>query len=110
MLENYHIPVSQSVLAKNEDQAVEIAKKIGFPVAMKIASPDILHKTEVKGVELNVVDENEVKESFKNIIRNVKKNSPKAHVHGIIVEEMIAKKYELIVGSKKDSIFGPAIV
>ncbi len=110
ILENYLIPVSQSAMAKNEQEAVEIAKKIGFPVAMKIASPDILHKTEVKGVELNLVDEKEVKEAFTKITYNVRKNSPKAHIHGVIVEEMIGKKYELIIGSKKDPIFGPAIV
>jgi acetyltransferase len=110
ILENYHITVSQSALAKNQEQAVETAKKIGFPVAMKIASPDILHKTEVKGVELNIVDDKQVRKAFEKIMNRVKKNSPKAHIHGVIVEEMIGKKHELIVGSKKDPIFGPAIV
>ena len=109
ILENYNIPVSQSALAKNEEEAVQIARKIGFPVAMKVASPDILHKTEVKGVELNIVDEKEVRQAFNRIMESVKKNS-KAKLHGILVEEMIGKKYELIIGCKKDSIFGPAIV
>ncbi len=110
ILDNYFIPVSNHSLAKNEEEAVKIAEKIRYPVAMKIASPDIMHKTEVKGVELNIVNGKEVREAFKRIIENVKKNSPKAEIHGILVEEMVAKKYELIIGSKKDSIFGPAIV
>lgn len=109
ILENYNIPVSQSALARNEEEAVKIANKMGFPVAMKVASPDILHKTEVNGVELNIIDEKEVREAFSKIMKNVKRYS-KAKIHGILIEEMISKKYELIIGCKKDPIFGPAIV
>ncbi|MBD3253185.1 GNAT family N-acetyltransferase [Candidatus Pacearchaeota archaeon] len=110
ILANYGIPVSNHGLAKNSEQAVRIAEKIGFPVAMKIASPDILHKTEIEGVKLNVNSKKEVLENFKKIIKNTKEKFPKAKIHGVLIEEMASKKYELLIGCKKDPIFGPSIV
>ncbi len=109
-LANYYIPISKSEIAKNMDEAKKIAKKIGFPLAMKISSPDILHKTDIQGVVLNISNNNELEKKYKELIKNVKKNSPKSVIYGVLIEKMINKKYELILGCKKDSIFGHSIV
>jgi acetyltransferase len=110
ILASYGIPVSSQGLAKDITQAKSIANEIGYPVAMKIASPDILHKTELKAVRLDISSEKQLEKAYKSIIKNVKKYNPNAKINGIIVEKMSSKKYELIIGCKKDPIFGPVIV
>jgi len=109
-LANYEIPIAESNTAKTPKEAAAIASKIGFPVVMKILSPDILHKTDVGGVKINIQSKEEAKNAFNEIMKNVKKQAPKADVHGIFVEKMSTKRYELLIGCKKDPIFGPTIV
>ncbi|MBU0615287.1 MAG: bifunctional acetate--CoA ligase family protein/GNAT family N-acetyltransferase [Nanoarchaeota archaeon] len=109
-LSNYDIPVTKSGVAKSPKEAMDISSKIGFPVAMKIMSPDILHKTDVGGVKLNIISKEEAKKAYSDILASAKKYSQKADIEGVFIEQMISKKYELIIGSKKDPIFGPAIV
>ena len=109
LLKNYEIPVLESVVLINLKDIVLKLSKINFPVAMKILSPDIIHKTDIGGVELNV-EKKDVKKIFNKIINSVKKHKPKAKIDGVLIEPMINKKYELIIGSKKDLIFGPVIV
>ena len=77
---------------------------------MKIASPDILHKTDVGGVILNIVNEEEARKAFTKIMKSSKAKVPDADIRGVFVEQMIKRKYELIIGCKKDPIFGPTIV
>lgn len=110
LLANYDIPITQNEIATTEAEAVKLAEKFGFPVAMKIASPDITHKSDIGGVVLNVETKAEVKRHFKNITSKAKKAYPKADIHGVLIEEMVSKKYELLIGSKKDPIFGPVIM
>ena len=111
MLEEYQIPVSKPVLAKNQDEAADIAKKIGYPVVMKIQSNDITHKTDVGGVKLNVKTSKEVKEMYGQIVKNVKKAEPKSKIDGITIQPMVSSDgYELIIGSKKDPTFGSVIL
>ncbi|MBN2101838.1 MAG: bifunctional acetate--CoA ligase family protein/GNAT family N-acetyltransferase [Candidatus Aenigmarchaeota archaeon] len=110
LLSNYEIPTAKNGIAKTSKEAAAISSKIGFPVAMKIMSPDILHKTEVGGVRLNIKSREEAGKAFSEIISSAKKKAPKADIHGIFIEEMATKKYELLIGAKKDPIFGPAIV
>lgn len=109
-LSNYFIPVVKQELAKTSKDAIKIARKIGYPVVMKISSPDIIHKSDVGGVVLNVESDKQVEEDFKRIISDAKKKIPKAKINGIMIEESVNKKYELIIGCKKDPIFGPVIV
>ncbi|MBU1855007.1 MAG: bifunctional acetate--CoA ligase family protein/GNAT family N-acetyltransferase, partial [Nanoarchaeota archaeon] len=109
-LSNYEIPVTMSQKAKNSKEAVSIAKKIGFPIAMKINSPDITHKTDVGGVKLKLKSDKEVEKAFKEIMLSVKKKAPKADIKGVTIEKMASKKYELLIGCKKDKIFGPVIL
>jgi acetyltransferase len=110
MLRFYGIPVTPSSLAKLSSEAVEIASRIGFPIAMKIVSPDILHKTEAHGIKLNVKNAEEAKETFENLMKGAKEVFPEAKITGVLLEKMVTKKYELFFGCKKDPIFGPAII
>lgn len=97
-------------LAKDEDEAVKIAKRIGFPVALKIASPDIIHKSDAGGVTLGLEDESELRDGYKNIMSNVKQKAPKAKIEGMIVEEMVEGGKETILGMSLDPNFGPLIM
>jgi len=110
ILSNYYIPVTKNEVVQNQKDAVKVASKIGFPVVMKIVSPDIQHKTEINAVKINIKTKEEVKKAFKELIKNTKKKRSKAKIQGVLVEEMKSKKYELLIGSKKDPIFGPLIV
>ncbi len=110
-LSSYRIPATIPSLARNIQEAAHFASMIGYPVVMKISSPDILHKSEVGGVKLNINSAEDVPRSFQEIIENVKRRLPKAHINGVTIQKMITKyDYELIVGSEKDPSFGTAIV
>jgi len=106
----YGIPVTKFELAKNEVEAVKFAEKIGYPVVLKIVSPDILHKSDVGGVIVNLKDEKEVRNAYKQILQNVKKHKAKTKITGILVQEMAPPSTEVIVGAIKDSQFGPSIM
>ncbi|NNF34977.1 MAG: bifunctional acetate--CoA ligase family protein/GNAT family N-acetyltransferase [Saprospiraceae bacterium] len=110
VLTNYEIPVTRHDLAATEEEVVEKCKEIGYPVAMKIASKDITHKTDTGGVVLNIANEKEALDAYKNILKGARTAKPDADIKGVLIEEMVSKKYELIIGSKKDPIFGPIIV
>jgi acetyltransferase len=110
-LEAYGIPTTRTRIAKTEDEAVALASQMGYPVVMKVYSPQIIHKSDVGGVILNIKDEASVREAYRKILENVKKNVPLAEIQGVTVQPMIQKTgYELIIGSKKDPLFGPVIV
>jgi acetyltransferase len=110
VLANYGIPVNRNSVVETAVEAEKAAADIGFPVAMKIVSPDIMHKTDVGGVKLNVESAMDAKNAFNDILASVKQKVPNARIEGILIEKMQHKKYELIIGSKKDPIFGPVIV
>jgi acetyltransferase len=109
-LANYQIPTAKGSVAKNAEEAAMIAANIGFPVVMKIMSADILHKTDIGGVVLDIKSKDEVWQAYGNIIKAAKKYFPKARLQGVLVEQMVNKKYELLIGCQKDPLFGPAIV
>ncbi len=106
----YDIPVTKFKLAKNEEEAAKCAATIGFPVVLKIVSPDIIHKSDVGGVIVGIKNQRDVRTSYKQIMRNVKKHNPDAKIAGILVQEMAPSGTEVIVGSIKDPQFGPAIM
>lgn len=110
MVFNYGIPVAKNGIAGSAVEAGEISEKIGFPVVMKILSPDILHKTDVGGVKLNVKSKAEAEKAYTEIIKSAKKHVSKAKIDGVFIEAMTKKSYELLIGCKKDEVFGPAIV
>ncbi|VVC04437.1 Acetate--CoA ligase [ADP-forming] I subunit beta [Candidatus Bilamarchaeum dharawalense] len=94
------------VLAKNEEDAVQAAKKIGYPVAMKIVSPEIVHKTDVGGVRIKIKNAEMLRNAYKEITENAKGKK----IDGILVQKMARKGVELIIGGKKDAQFGHMIV
>jgi len=110
LCEYYGIPVAKYGLARSSTEAVEIAKKIGFPVVMKVVSPDILHKSDVGGVALGVRTFEEVQEKYTSIIRGVMLRAPGARVHGVLVQEMLPRGLEVIVGATRDPYFGPVVM
>ncbi len=109
-LSNYDIPTAKYGVASSSKEAGRLASKIGFPVVMKILSPDIIHKTDIGGVKINIKSKKEAVDAYKEIIKNTKKHNKKASIKGVFVEQMIKKRYELLIGCKKDKTFGPVIV
>ncbi|MEM1983000.1 MAG: acetate--CoA ligase family protein [Sulfolobales archaeon] len=110
LLELSGFPVPKTGLAKNLDEAVKIAESIGYPVVLKIVSPQVIHKSDVGGVLLNIKSPKEVSEGFNKIINNVKTHIPDAEIYGILVQEMLPQGLETIVGSTKDPVFGNIMV
>ena len=106
----YGMPVTSTELSKSEDEAVVLAKKIGFPVVMKIVSPDILHKSDAGGVKVNLKDEAGVRDAFKTIMKNAKAYKANADIHGVAVQEMAPWGTEVILGSVNDPTFGPTMM
>lgn len=110
VLKAYGLPLPKSALAKTEADAIKIAKQIGYPVVMKIASPQIIHKSDAGGVKVNLTNDLEIKEAFKTIIANAKKYNKNAEIKGVLIVEMVKGGKELIIGSKLEPGFGPVIM
>ena len=112
LLAAYGIPVSQPIAATSADESVEVAWKIGFPVVMKIRSPDITHKTDVGGVILNLTNEAEVRAAFDQMLASVKLKRPDAVIDGVTLQPMAtaARGVELLVGAKRDPVFGSVLL
>jgi 3-hydroxypropionyl-CoA synthetase (ADP-forming) len=109
ILKNYHITVPSYALVKSSDEAVRAAKKLGFPLVMKVVSPQILHKTDVGGVKVGIDNVNDVKKTFNDMYGRLSKKKG-VHVKGILLEKMVPKGVELIVGLQNDPQFGPVIM
>jgi len=103
------IPFNKSGLATTAEEAADIADGIGYPVVMKIVSEQVIHKSEVGGVRINIGNEEDVRRTFKDIVESIKKQVPEAVIDGILVEEM-ANGTELIIGTTTDPQFGPMIM
>jgi len=106
----YGMPITKIEVAKTEDDAVAAAKRIGYPIVLKIVSPQVLHKSDAGGVVVGVNDEKGVREGYNKILANIKKNVPTADIEGILVQEMAPKGTEIIIGSTNDPTFGPTIM
>lgn len=110
IIESYGFRLPKSVLAKDANEAVAAAEKAGYPVVMKIASPDILHKSDVGGVSVNLKSAKEVEGAFNEMVQKAKKAVPNANVLGVLIQEMVAGGKEVIVGMTKDAQFGPMLM
>ncbi|HXV28017.1 MAG TPA: acetate--CoA ligase family protein [bacterium] len=110
LLEDYGFPILTVRLCKTPDAAAKIARNIGFPVALKINSPDILHKFDVGGVELNLKSAEEVKMAAERIFAKARQHKPKAKIFGVTVQKMAQKGREVILGLKRDPQFGPILM
>ena len=104
------VPISEHYLVSSEDEAVEAAERLGYNVAMKIASPHILHKSDAGGVMLGLQDEKAVREAFTRIVNNCKKYNPEADIRGCLISPMADKGIEIIIGTKTDDQFGPVVM
>lgn len=111
LLAAYGIPVTREGLAASTEEAVRLAAEMGRPVALKIASPDILHKTEAKGVLLGLTEPGQVRAGFERILANARAYNPQARLAGVLVQEMVpAGAVEVIAGASVDPEFGPVVV
>ena len=110
ILKAYGLPLPKSALATTEAEAVNTARKIGYPIVMKIASPQIIHKSDAGGVKVNLRSDAEVRSAFKDIIKNAKSYDKKAEIKGVLIVEMVKGGKELIIGSKLEPGFGPVIM
>ncbi len=110
VLETYGLPVPRGKLASTAEEAVKVAEEIGYPVVLKVVSDDIIHKSEVKGVELNLGSAKEVREGWDRIHKHVKHAMPEASISGLYVIRMIHGSEEIILGIKRDPSFGPVLM
>jgi acetate---CoA ligase (ADP-forming) len=110
ILEAYKIPVPKAEVACDIEEAKKIAASIGYPIVLKIVSPNILHKTDVGGIKVGIEDEKELEENYDDILFNVKRYMPDANISGILVQEMVKDKKETIIGISEDPQFGPMVM
>lgn len=110
ILTSYNIPIPPAYVAKETDKAIKFARKIGFPVVLKIVSPQIIHKSDAGGVITNINEEEKVKEAFNKIIKNAKKYNPQAEIEGIYIQKMVPPAREVIIGAIKDKQFGQVVM
>ncbi len=104
------IDIVEARLATSKKQAITISKEIGFPVVLKIVSPDISHKSDIGGVRLNLANATQVGKAYQEIIETVKEKQPKAAIGGVSVQKMAPQGIEVIMGMSKDPQFGPVLM
>ncbi|MEP6965764.1 MAG: acetate--CoA ligase family protein, partial [Polaromonas sp.] len=111
LLSAFHIPVTRTILARSANEAMMIATQLGFPVALKIESPDISHKSDVEGVALNILNATGVRDSYHDMMQNVARLQPNARINGVTVQNMarVRRGREVCVGLVTDDPFGPVI-
>jgi acetyl-CoA synthetase (ADP-forming) len=110
MLKAAGIPVVETKLARNQKEAVALSKEMGFPVALKIISPEVVHKSDSGGVKLGLENAAQVEKAYAAIMASVKEKVPGARILGVSVQSMARKGVEVIVGMSKDPQFGPVIM
>ncbi len=106
----YGLPVAATELASSEEEAVKLAESVGYPVVMKIVSPDILHKSDAGGVKVNIKSSEQAKEAYRTILENAHNYKADAHIDGVAVQEMAPWATEVIIGSVNDNTFGPTVM
>ena len=110
VLTAYGIPVPESHVAQSAEEAAELAERIGFPVVMKIVSPDILHKSDIGGVRVGIHSRQEAMDTYELMMLRVHRYAPQAELRGVSVQEMVQRGREVILGSTRDPQFGPLVM
>ena len=110
ILDAYGFPLPQSIVATTEDEAVNAANKIGYPIVMKISSPQIVHKSDAGGVKVNLTTDDETRDGFRTIMENAKKYDSNAEIKGVLIVEMVKGGKEMIIGSKLEPGMGPVVM
>jgi acyl-CoA synthetase (NDP forming) len=104
------IPIVEAKLARTKAEAVSLSEKMGFPVVLKIVSPDVVHKSDSGGVRLGLANASQVSKAYSEILSAIRKNYPKAKIEGISVQKMAHPGIEVIIGMTKDEQFGPVLM
>jgi acyl-CoA synthetase (NDP forming) len=110
LLKQAGIPVTETKLAKTKKEAMSLSKETGFPVVLKIASPDVVHKSDSGGIRLSLANATQVGNAYSEIMASIKQQYPQATIHGISVQKMAVPGIEVIIGMSKDPQFGPVIM
>jgi acyl-CoA synthetase (NDP forming) len=110
LLKKAGIPIVEAKLARSKKEAVSLSKEMGFPVVLKISSPDVIHKSDSGGVKLGLANATQVGKAYNEIISSIKKTYPKAEIQGVSVQPMAPSGVEVIVGMSKDPQFGPVLM
>lgn len=110
ILSAYGLPMLESIFVKERAECVKAAKKLGYPLVMKVVSPQVVHKFDVGGVRLNIHNEDELLGAYDSIMRDVKRHMPHAKIQGVHIQEMAKRGREVILGIKRDPKFGPIIM
>ena len=110
VLEAYGFPTPKSLLCSREQECIDAAKEIGYPLVMKIVSPDIIHKSDAGGVKVGIKTDDELRNSFRTITENALKYKSDAKIKGVLVQEMVKSAKETILGASQDPTFGPVIM
>ena len=110
VLQAYGFPVPEHKLCRNVDEAEAYAEKIGYPAVLRVVSPQIVHKYDVKGVALNLEDAEALRQAHKEMMESISKAKPDAEIIGVLVRGMIPAGREVILGAKRDPVFGPTVM
>jgi len=109
ILEYYKLPLVRGKIIKSIEESKKFIDEVGYPVVLKIVSPEIIHKTEVGGVVVNIQNEKQLYDAYNDILKNVKIKMPTARIDGLFIQEMIPSSFEVMVGGKYDNTFGQTI-
>jgi 4-hydroxybutyrate---CoA ligase (ADP-forming) len=110
VLSSYGFPTPKSILGTTEAECAKAANQIGYPIVMKIVSPDIIHKSDAGGVKVGLKNEKEIRSAFREIMDNAKAYKAEASIKGVLIQEMITSAKEVILGAKQDPLFGPLVM
>jgi acyl-CoA synthetase (NDP forming) len=106
----YALPMPRSSIVRSSDDAATVARSIGYPVVLKISSPDIVHKTDIGCVRVKLDSDAQVRDAFNEIIANAQKHAPTARVNGVLVQQLLPAGHEFIVGGLRDPSAGPMVM
>jgi acetyltransferase len=106
----YGFQVPKSILARTSVEAIVAGEEVGYPLVMKIASPDILHKSDIGGVKVGIKDPSETRQTFVAMLDNARRRMPEAEIWGVLVQQMVMGGKEVILGMNRDPQFGPMIM
>jgi len=109
ILEYYKLPLVKGKIIKSIEESKKFIDEVGYPVVLKIVSPEIIHKTEVGGVVVNIQNEKQLYDAYNDILKNVKIKMPTVKIDGLFIQEMIPSSFEVMVGGKYDNTFGQTI-
>jgi 4-hydroxybutyryl-CoA synthetase (ADP-forming) len=110
VLSSYGFSTPKSILGTTEEECAKAANQIGYPIVMKIVSPDIIHKSDAGGVKVGLKNEKEIRSAFREIMDNAKAYKAEASIKGVLIQEMITSAKEVILGAKQDPLFGPLVM